>query len=161
MSINRTAHTFGAEAATSTLMNAEVKALWDGLQASWESYTPTWTSTGTAPAIGNGAIAGRKLQIGKTILWRASFYFDSTTTYGTGFWRFGIPDELDWNEHDAVGQGTVYDASTDTVYGYTAAYALNDKVRLYGNAGEKVGATSPMTFATGDRVIITGMGELA
>lgn len=160
MSINRTAHTFGSEAATSTLMNAEVKALWGGLQDSWDTYTPTWSATGSAPSIGNGSIAGRYLQIGKTVLWRASFYFGSTTNYGTGFYRFGIPDDLDWNEFDACGQGTVVDTSTGDIYGYTAAYALNDKVRLYGNAGEKVGATSPITLATGDRIIITGMGEL-
>lgn len=160
MSINRTAHTFGAEAATSTLMNAEVKALWDGLQDSWTAYTPTWSATGSAPSIGNGAIAGRYLQIGKTIKWYISVYFGSTTNYGTGFYRFGMPDDLDWNEFDPVGQGIVVDTSTGDVYGYTAAYALNDKVRLYGNAGEKVGATSPITLATGDRIIITGMGEL-
>lgn len=160
MSFDRTGHTFGAEAATSSRMNAEVKALWDGLQDSWDTYTPTWTSTGTAPSLGNGQIAGRYLQYGKTFWFRISLYFGSTTTFGTGFYLLSMPFELDWNEFDAVGQGTVVDDSASNIYGFTAAYALNDKIRLYGNAGEKVGATSPVTLNNPDRIIVTGCGEM-
>ncbi len=162
MAIDRTAHTFTAEPATSTLMNAEVKALWDGLQDSWDAYTPTWSSTGTAPTLGDGGLTGRWIQIGKTIHWRISFSFGSTSTAGTGFYRFTLPDSLDWNEHDAIGSGTVLDASTTTVYGFTAVYDGSGRVRGYFSDGTKVGATTPLaTLNTGDRITISGHGELA
>lgn len=59
--------------------------------AAWSNFTPTWTSSGTAPALGNGTASGRYVQIGKTV--HAEFFFQlgSTSTIGTGNYSFALP----------------------------------------------------------------------
>jgi hypothetical protein len=58
----------------------------------WQSYTPTWSSSGSAPAIGNGELLGLYQLIGqKTYLMRIEFRPGSTTTYGTGNYTFSTP----------------------------------------------------------------------
>jgi hypothetical protein len=57
----------------------------------YAAYTPTWTSTGTAPAYGNAALSARYQQIGKHIHAHGEVTFGSTTTFGTGTWRFALP----------------------------------------------------------------------
>lgn len=157
MSINRTAGSFAGLPASGTLMDTEVKALWDGLQDGWDSYSPSVTSTGTAFSLGNGAIAGQYLRIGKTLAGcRIALQIGSTTTIGTGAYRFSLPDELDFNENDAVGTCSVFDSSASDVYTYGAVYAGLvtgvPYVRAYGNGAEKVGATIPITLNTSDRI---------
>lgn len=156
-----TPKTWGGEELVSADLNEQVRDPFVDLQDSWVSYTPSWTSTGTAPSLDNGSRAGRWKRVGKTILWRISFQFGSTTTFGTGFYKFGLPDSLDWNEHDAIGSGTVLDFSTTTVYGFTAVYDGAGSVRGYFGDGSKLGATTPFVPSTSDRIIISGMGELA
>ncbi len=62
--------------------------VWGGV---WAAYTPTWGSTGTAPAIGNGTLVGRWVQFGKAVHFNLVFTFGSTTTFGTGGYSFGVP----------------------------------------------------------------------
>lgn len=53
--------------------------------------TPVWTTTGTAPAIGNGTLTGQHLSWGGLIFGNISFNPGTTTTYGTGTFRFSLP----------------------------------------------------------------------
>jgi len=64
--------------------------LW-GPAGDWAAYTPAWTSSGTAPALGNGTIVGKFVQIGKTVAGRIFLTMGSTTTYGTGNYLFSLP----------------------------------------------------------------------
>lgn len=57
----------------------------------WTSYTPSWTSTGTAPAIGNGAVTGFYKQVGKTVHIRVLVQMNTTTTFGTGSYQVSLP----------------------------------------------------------------------
>ena len=50
----------------------------------WFNYTPTWSGTGTPPALGNGNISGSFEIIGKTVHYTASVQAGSTSTYGSG-----------------------------------------------------------------------------
>ena len=61
------------------------------ITSSWVSYTPTWTSLGTNPVIGNGTITGAYKVIGKTCFVRGRILMGSTTTYGSGAWLIGLP----------------------------------------------------------------------
>lgn len=163
MGINRTAKTWGSEIATSADMNAEVRNLWDGLQASWDTYTPTWTSTGaTQPVVGNATRSGRYIQIGKTLHYRIAYQFGSTSTFGTGLYLFSLPFTAAWADESPCGQVVVVDASTSNVYGFTAALTSSaTKVRIFGNNNENVGPNTPITFSTNDRITISGTVELA
>ena len=57
----------------------------------WQSFTPVWSASTTAPAIGNGVLTGAYMQVGKTVHYRLYFKAGSTTTFGAGSWRFSLP----------------------------------------------------------------------
>jgi hypothetical protein len=59
--------------------------------ADWTAYTPTWTSTGTAPAIGNGTLQGSYLRVGKLVYTHIYWKAGSTTTFGTGIYFLSLP----------------------------------------------------------------------
>lgn len=58
----------------------------------WMSYTPVWSSGGTAPAIGNGALTGSFRRLGDSWHVKVAMNSGSTTTYGgANLWLFSIP----------------------------------------------------------------------
>jgi hypothetical protein len=62
--------------------------------AGWTTYTPSWSTGGTQPVIGNGTLTGRYRLTGKTldlVIWMIA---GSTTTFGTAQWVFSIPSGL-------------------------------------------------------------------
>lgn len=61
------------------------------LDTAWTSYTPSWTTTGTQPTLGDGTLTGAYKQIGKTVFVRVRLVFGTTTTGGTGDWKFNLP----------------------------------------------------------------------
>lgn len=63
----------------------------NAVYGAWTSYTPSWTSAGTQPALGNGVLAGKYRITGKTVELVVSVVFGSTTTWGTGQWYFTLP----------------------------------------------------------------------
>ncbi|MFD5370828.1 hypothetical protein [Streptomyces sp. NPDC127103] len=79
------------EVVAAATMNQEVRDQFNDLIAAWTTYTPSWTSTGTAPALSNGSILGRHKQIGKqcTVTWEQ--VMGTTTTFGTGAWGWSMP----------------------------------------------------------------------
>lgn len=62
-----------------------------GSSSTWAAYTPTWTAATTNPAIGNGTLAGRYVRDGDTVHFWINLTFGTTTTVGSGVWRFGLP----------------------------------------------------------------------
>ncbi|MFI6443832.1 hypothetical protein [Kitasatospora sp. NPDC050543] len=63
---------------------------WVGV-GTWQAHTPTWTSTGTTPSLGNGTLVSRYCRIGKTIFWSGALTCGSTTSGGTGIWFMSPP----------------------------------------------------------------------
>ena len=59
--------------------------------AAWATYTPSWTSTGTQPVMGNGSSVGRYRRIGTTGFLNGVLTAGTTTTFGTGEWRLSLP----------------------------------------------------------------------
>lgn len=57
----------------------------------WTTYTSAWTSTGTAPAIGNGTISARYSITGNTVNVAITLVAGGTTTFGTGTYSFSLP----------------------------------------------------------------------
>lgn len=59
----------------------------------WDTYTPTWTTNGTAPSIGNGVLAGRwtRLPGTRTIIGTLRLTPGTTTNPGTGAWFLSLP----------------------------------------------------------------------
>lgn len=64
--------------------------------STWTSYTPTWTSGGTAPALGNGTIGGMWMRAPGGVYIRISLESGSTTTFGNNSngWTFSTPSNM-------------------------------------------------------------------
>ena len=121
------------------------------------AFVPTWSSTGSAPAIGNGTIAGTYWRIGKLIFFIESLILGSTSTVGTGTYTFTIPGVA--ANVGAVAFGVAVDASAALTYGVNCV--LSDTTHLVpyptnvaGSAG--ITPTVPFTWTTSDALYIAG-----
>jgi hypothetical protein len=131
--------------------------------AAWENYTPAWTSSGTQPAIGNGILEGRYTRINKLLIVSFILVAGSTTTFGTGNYRFSMPVSIVQGQAN-MGWGVVFDASASYL-SYNINLALDNTatvVELYTAQGiTPVGATYPITFANGDQIRVSIVGQAA
>lgn len=136
----------------------------------WTAYTPTWTSDGTAPSAGNAVIAAAYEQVGKTVHFRLDLTFGSTTTFGTGSYRFGLPvaaKSLTRN-HGILVAGYL-EKSLVTAYGLIGARMTNGDTSSFellystGSAGTAllVGRSAPVSWAANDFIRVYGSYEAA
>ncbi|MGW6743793.1 hypothetical protein ACWGDX_24245 [Streptomyces sp. NPDC055025] len=79
------------EVVTDVMLNVEVRDQFASMFDAWTTYTPTLVSTGTAPALGNGALTGRYMKWGRTVMVLAQLTVGSTTTFGSGNLSIGLP----------------------------------------------------------------------
>ena len=139
---------------------------WDN--DAWTAYTPVWTASTTNPVLGNGTIAGVYKQRGKIVDFRFQMTTGSTTTYGSGSYFFSLPVNAKVvSVNSMVSAGWINDVSTGS---YFQAVADNGNdvsrvaIRVFNTLGtfsvlETVGTTSPMTWASGDIIWISGTYE--
>lgn len=130
----------------------------------WSSYTPVWTSTGTAPTLGNGTLVGAYRQLGKTIDLRVTLTIGSTTSIGTGVYRLSLPAAA---KAECLLAAMFVDLSASSaLYPMTArvfanlATGDNMRVALPANGGAW-GSTLPATHANGDIITLAGTYEAA
>ena len=79
--------------------------------AGWITYTPTWTSSGTAPVIGNGTLSGRYSISGNTVNLVINLIAGSTTTFGTGGQSFSLPIQAANQTVSYVGHAHLLDTT--------------------------------------------------
>lgn len=118
----------------------------------FSTYTPAWTSTGTAPAIGNGTITGHFKRLGKWGINIITMTAGGTTTFGTLLYRWSLPPGWTMSNAPAIhGSASIYDVSANTAFTGTVwqATATTVVIRTHGAVGE-ASATVPMTPANGD-----------
>lgn len=62
-------------------------------EVTWITYTPTWSTSGSAPTLGNGTLTGRYRQPPGTglVVAEVQFVVGSTSNIGTGEFRFSLP----------------------------------------------------------------------
>lgn len=150
---------------TAGLVNGQTltAAIMNQIGAVSETFTPTWTSSGTQPAIGNGTLSGRYFRIQKLVFVQILFIAGSTTTYGTGNYAFAVPTNARSGLYGYMSNGIcrVYDASAGTTYfGQSSFYAETGKVQAYMSGG-LLGQTVPMTFALADEIVMAYWYEAA
>ena len=119
------------------------------------TYTPTLTSPGAAPAVGNAINRGIYTRIGNIITLCIEFAFGSTTDFGSGTVKWSVPGEvapLSSYQQAFTGMATIIDASPSNVY--LSAMALvpaDNTISFYlDNTADQVSATSPITWADND-----------
>jgi hypothetical protein len=60
----------------------------------WTAYTPTWSSSGTQPTLGNGSISGRFRREGTTLHVEVDLAVGSSSSVGTGNARISLPSGM-------------------------------------------------------------------
>lgn len=149
--------------------------VWDGAAwvlsnsiGGWTTYTPTWSSTGTQPALGNGSIAGRYAVLpNKTIAFSAHLVTGGTSTYGTGNFRLSTPPGFNarTTEEQCVN-AKAFDSSAGLAYIAQGNLGTGGVCLIQGASGasgvlQSMNATTPFTFATGDHLRCMGVYEYA
>jgi len=130
---------------------------YENLTSAWQSYAPTWGSSGTAPSLGNGTLTGHYMQAGKLVMIRTVLTIGSTSTLGTGAWNVSLPvTPVVPTMLSCICIGSV------TYMGMIRVFATSgDFMRSSTNNGTTVNISSavPMAWAAGDQWIITGTYE--
>lgn len=116
----------------------------------WSSYTPTWTGATSNPSIGNGTIVGRYLRMGNLVISSGLLTMGSTTTYGSGEWRVGLPTAAVSLAYG--GGGGIVDASSsanDEAAGVNLYSAT--QIRFFTSSGPAANGV-PFAWQSGDTV---------
>lgn len=121
------------------------------------SFTPTWSADGSAPSLGNGTLTGRYAisADGKLVWVMVELVAGSTTTFGTGEWRFAKPTGT--VAYRAPMTAWAYDSSAPAEYQCGAQIGFGDSGFgcYYGGLG--VRSDTPFTWATGDHFGFSGI----
>lgn len=127
----------------------------------WVAYTPAWTAATTNPVINNGTRAGFYKQIGKTVHFKFVFTFGSTTTYGSGAWRFGLPVTPHANA-DGFTATMLGIQGASRVVGLSSYQSAEGALVVYNSSGNTVWQSgSPVTWADTGIIRVSGTYEAA
>ena len=126
---------------------------------SWTSYTPVWGNTGTANSLGNGTLTGSYKQSGKDVDFTIRLTIGSTTTFGSATFTFTVPVAM---VDRFTCMASLFDSSAITNRTAGAVDMVNSTtIDIYAAPGGNVTATVPFTWATSDRIVISGKYEAA
>lgn len=176
MSYNAWSVIFGEQpsAAKWNILGANDAAFADGtgiLDAGWTAFTPTWTTNGGAPSIGNGTLEGYYRKIGRTVNMIVRFVAGSTTNFGTGTSYFSLPVASSGNYASTafpIGQVSFNDASPGT---NVLGFVIWDTTTRIGLSMLQTAGTfanfsymtenNPWTWTTSDSVFLSATYESA
>jgi hypothetical protein len=119
----------------------------------WVSYTPAWTTSGTAPTLGNATLTGRYRQPPGTglVIAEVQFIFGSTSAAGTGEFRFSLPLDADATATSySVGPAWLLDSGVTERSG-TVRVLTSTTASLISPTGP-VAQTVPWTWNTSDQI---------
>lgn len=123
----------------------------------WFTWTPTWSGTITNPVLGNGTLDGRFRIDGKLVTAIMKLLMGSTTTYGSGNWRWLSPTSpLGYNlPMGGFGSGRFLDAGTAHYVCTSETLTVSgvDYLICYGNnVGNYFSDSAPFVWATNDTI---------
>ena len=128
----------------------------------WANFTPTWTATTTNPTLGNGTLTGRFVQIGKTVHFSMILTLGSTTTIGSGNYRFSLPVACAGATYSPIGSSHLRDNSGPDFRLYPAFLVTSTTVGVMNGAtAAQLTNTTPWTWAVGDEIRVNGTYEAA
>lgn len=128
----------------------------------WQTYTPSWTASGTAPSIGNGSITGKYLRSGRECSVHIALIAGSTTTFGSGQYFLSSPfahggvhsliptlgTAFCWNQGSWYMTGVVNVQTATTVSVFLPTSTTNC-------AQGQWSSTSPWTFKSTDQATLS------
>jgi len=159
-----------AEKPTAATLNTHIRDNFKAIGDAWTAYGSgaSWTSTGTAPSLGNGTWNGKYIQAGKFVRFRIVLTMGSTTTFGTGTYSLALPVAAASDIGRLLIEGNARDDSATGDFwcgGLIVNSATTLSMRtLPGTAGIALvvmSNTVPFTFANLDSITISGTYEAA
>lgn len=157
----------GAVVGTTNTQTLTNKTLTDPVitaSTGWVAYTPTWTATTTNPSIGDGTLVGYYYKVGRIVNFRIMHKFGSTTSAGSGQYRWSLPvsAKLDiqsaWH---ALGRAVVQHPSGSPRVTQDAMTVNASTILLADAAAAQASDTSPYTVGSGSTFLIYGSYEAA
>lgn len=140
-----------------TLANAAISNFFFSYQATplgfpqLFNYTPTWLASTTNPTIGNGTITGTFSMIGKMLTVNITVTVGSTTSIGSGVYKWGLPVSTANRRYVGTGymlrSGTAFEPWPTSNVDIFAAI-MTDYLGLINVGGGVAAATRP--WANGD-----------
>ncbi|TDQ01240.1 hypothetical protein [Labedaea rhizosphaerae] len=132
----------------------------------WTSYTPAWTTSGTQPSLGNGALTGEWARVGNLVFVRVSLTWGSSTSGGTNAWGFSLPITAAYTTaHNPWplygGAAIMRDVSAFNYYAGTATIDSSGSTIGGIYSSGQIAATSPFTFAAGDHLSLSAIYRAA
>lgn len=118
-----------------------------------DTWSVTWTGVSANPAIGNGTLTGTYAQIGRMVFAEITLTAGSTTTFGTGSWRFDVPADVG---SGLVGHAVAYDDSSGLYYPCSVGVISSTTVTAYNHGNTATGVTSaaPFAWTTSDKLLV-------
>lgn len=128
--------------------------------STWNDYSASlaWTSSGTAPALGNSVVVARYIQQGKLCIFGFRITFGSTATYGTGTYSFSLPVNAGGTRYYC---GSAYCRDTSAAAnGHFPGLVIIDSVLSattlqIANVNAIIGPTVPFTWTSTDHLSMT------
>lgn len=119
------------------------------------AYTPTITSGGTPPSLGNGTINGNYTRNGSIVTFAAELITGSTTTLGTGGLYISIPIPTTSTVTQLSGSIQAYNGTTN-YFGVGLIDAGDNKVAMLRDTSGSITFNSPSTWPTGSIFRVSG-----
>lgn len=128
------------------------------VDSTWTAYTPAWSTSGSAPSIGNGTLTGFWQRNGETINLSIIFIAGSTTTFGTGDWYFSLPGTLSADGNKIISGGMkgwayLTDDNVTTARKFAKVTSHSDRTKLRvipTDTNSDVTSAVPWTWAQND-----------
>lgn len=117
-----------------------------------DSYTPVWTTTGTAPDIGDGTLSGRYSLNGRICTVQFELVAGSTTTFGTGQFQLSLPFPVANAGQRAQGMARIFESGVGQYVALVEAGANSSTMVFYPTTTNTapVNANTPMVWSSGD-----------
>lgn len=133
----------------------------------WTSYTPTWGATTTPPTLGSSTITGRyKALDSKTYIVEVNCAITTGGAWnaGSGGYTFSLPAGVTSSARYQVGSAHVLDNGTAHFAGICKVNPSDTKIAEVvvadASSSRLLGATLPVTWATGDQINLSIIVEV-
>jgi hypothetical protein len=146
------------ETVTAALLNEQIRDNLKALGDPMTSYTPTWTASSANPALGDGTLVGAYSRVGRRMFFRIALTVGSTTTFGSGYWKFSPPATPVVGTDMPVGDCMVRDSSSTLRYGGMCYVDSGSTLAVVMNTDARLDAAT-IAWASGDVVYIAGTYE--
>lgn len=139
----------------------------DLILAAWDSWTPSFTSSGTTPNLGStGTKVGKYRKRGRTVDFRIKLTYGGTGIAGTGNFNLDLPVlPVSTMDDVAIGSAVMFDSSVGAAGRFAGTVFCvspttpSCRIALGGSGGGIWTATNPFAPAAGDVISLSGTYE--